>query len=371
MYRRKSIVQVSQILVGIIILISFSSQIHGLNQDVEQPVDDEGREIIYSTSFEEDWGRNQINQYVSPSEWTIKGITSSHQDENQRLTHYWSKMDNEFSYIHDYWPYSPLSPPFVESGNYSVCIWGNDGNGEPSYQEDQSDEWLISPALDFSSYYDLSLQFWSIYVPTQQITIPFPYRVFVDNSYFIKASMDNGETWKKIADLRETRFTFGVNQFYDVYNNFDEPIILDLDSVKAKDLVRIAWHYKYPGNGTADLWIIDNVTITGRYDSIIPEVEIVKPEQNQLYVSDNHQFDIDGKTIIIGSMNVKVDPTDEGTGTSYVEFYIDDTLVHTDEEYPFSWQWRSLGFKSYSLKTIAYDHAGNANEDVIEVIKLL
>mgnify|MGYP006292230067 CR=1 FL=1 len=330
----------------------------------------EETQTIYSTSFEQEWTDSQISQYISPTEWFINGMCSGFQKDHMNLTHYWSKVEKNFSYVHTFWPYSPLHPPFARSGQFSAGIWGNDGNQEPEIQKDQSDEWLISPEFDFTSYYDITLQFWSIYVPNQQITIPFPYRIEVDNQYLVKLSDDDGNTWKTIADLRESRFRYGVNQRYDVYNNFDHPITLDLDKVKGKDNIRIGWHYYYEGNGTSDLWIIDDVSIQGKYDSFAPDINIIAPNENNLYLFNRYTFPLDGNTIIIGPVDIKVDPTDEGTGTKLVKFYVDGQLTFTDETYPFSWQWSKTGFGKQTVTAVAYDYAGNSNEASFSAIKL-
>jgi len=328
-------------------------------------------QLIYSTGFEEKWMQTQINQYIAPSDWIIQGMCSGYKENNQELTHYWSKVERDFSYTHTYWKNSPLNSPFVHSGEFAAGIWGNDGYKEPAYQGDQSDEWLISPSFDFSQYYDITLEFWSIYVPTQRITMPFPYTISVDNTYLIKTSVDDGDTWNTIADLKESRFRVGVNQIQDVYNDFDEPITLNLDKLKAKNNVRIGWHYQYAGNGTNDLWIIDDVSIHAKFDSYSPDIDITKPKENNLYLFNDNSYPIQDKTILIGPTEVKADPTDTGTGTRLVKFYIDNSLMHTDEEYPFSWEWKKLGCGKYTIKTVAVDYAGNSNEASLSVIKIL
>ena len=48
-----------------------------------------------------------------------------------------------------------------------------------------------------------------------------------------------------------------------------------------------------------------------------------------------------------------------------VEFYIDNELVATDTDFPFSWTWdEKTAFKSeYDIKVIAYDDMGNTASD--------
>ena len=53
---------------------------------------------------------------------------------------------------------------------------------------------------------------------------------------------------------------------------------------------------------------------------------------------------------------------DDFSGPSHVEFYLDDTLVYTDYNYPFEWSW--IGTGKHTLKTIGFDIAGNYVEEI-------
>jgi hypothetical protein len=362
------------IIIFIILSLPVITQGSSLNQ-IENPIGNSGslnnNHIVLSMDFEDNWISNSLSTYAAPDNWVIQGICKGFRENNIQLTHYWSQINRDFFYTHTFWESSFVKDPFVYSGNYAASIWGNDGYMESELQGDRSDEWLITPELDFSSYYNITLSFWSTYVPTQWYTLPFPILISVDNQYLIKTSVDNGESWKKIADLRDASYKFGVNYVNDVYNNFDQQIHINLDSLSGRDNVRLAWHYLYDGNATSDLWILDDIIIRADYDSFAPHIEIVKPVKDNLYFLDAKVIPMIGKTIAIGPVDIIVDPTDKGTGTAFVEFYKNDKLQYTDSEYPFSWNWNNPGFGSSTIRTVAYDYAGNSNEDHINIFKVL
>ncbi|RLF46852.1 MAG: T9SS C-terminal target domain-containing protein, partial [Thermoplasmata archaeon] len=50
-----------------------------------------------------------------------------------------------------------------------------------------------------------------------------------------------------------------------------------------------------------------------------------------------------------------------------VEFYIDDKLMETVYDMPFSWKWEDASPFTHTIKVIAYDSAGNSASDEREV----
>ena len=326
------------------------------------------KQIVLSMDFEDEWLKNQYNTYPTPSNWIIEGITQGHQENHQKLTHYWSRTDKNFTYTHTNWESSPISQPYARSGDGAAIIWGNDGYQETGSPSDRSDEWLISPSIDLSSYYNITLTFWSIYVPNQWISMPFPKFIGVENNYLIKTSVDDGNSWQKVADLRN--YMYGVNCGSDVYNKYDQPIRLELKTLSGVENSLIAWHYKYDGNGKSDLWAIDDIVIEGNKDEIPPFIEIIKPKEDNIYILDAKVIPMLGKTIIVGPFDVIVDPTDQGTGTSYVEFYKNNQLVHTDFDYPYSWNWDTFSFGTATIRAVAYDYSGNFNDESITLYKI-
>jgi len=353
------------------LLITLSIQGSGLmqiSQDIETTHKGIEKQIVLSMDFEDEWLKPQDSIFPVPSDWVIDGITQGHQENNEKLTHYWSRVDKDFSYTHTNWESSPISQPYVNNGDCAAIIWGNDGYQETGLPPDRSDEWLITPPIDFSSYYNITLKFWSIYVPDQWIAMPFPKFIGVDNDYLIKTSVDDGKSWQKIADLRN--YMYGVNCGSDVYNHYDQPIVLELKYLSGVDNGLIAWHYQYDGSGISDLWAIDDIVIEAIKDEISPQIEIIRPKEDNIYILDAKVIPMLGKTIIIGPFDVVVDPTDQGTGTSYVEFYKNDQLVFTDFDFPYSWNWNQISFGRSTIRAVAYDCAGNFNDESITLYKL-
>lgn len=88
-------------------------------------------------------------------------------------------------------------------------------------------------------------------------------------------------------------------------------------------------------------------------DTIAPTVKITSPINSSKLI---------GKTLI------KVDATDN-TGIEKVEFYAGDTLLETDKESPYQYEWNIYSSKPGAniLKAVAIDTAGNKAEDDINI----
>jgi len=76
------------------------------------------------------------------------------------------------------------------------------------------------------------------------------------------------------------------------------------------------------------------------------------------------------KSFVIGDIEIIVNANDSTSGVTRVEFYIDDKLEVSDGSVPYSWKWTELNlFLSHTIKTVAYDAAGNSVNDEIIVRK--
>ncbi|MBN2603126.1 MAG: hypothetical protein JXA91_03220 [Candidatus Thermoplasmatota archaeon] len=93
-----------------------------------------------------------------------------------------------------------------------------------------------------------------------------------------------------------------------------------------------------------------------------PNIQILKPEDG-LYINNKKIFE-GQSTLVLGSINISCDVTDEETGVASVEIYIDDELKTIRENPPYSWMWNEQVFGQYNIKIVAYDYAGN--KDTIE-----
>jgi len=93
------------------------------------------------------------------------------------------------------------------------------------------------------------------------------------------------------------------------------------------------------------------------------KIQIVKPKDNAIYLR-NRELKIKLRnTIIIGSIDVEVEVTND---IIKVEYYINDELKHTDSEPPFEWKWNERSLFRKTLKVKAYD-GNNWSDDEINV----
>jgi len=90
-------------------------------------------------------------------------------------------------------------------------------------------------------------------------------------------------------------------------------------------------------------------------DDIPPSVVISSPEE---------------QSCIMGITVVSVDAYDNETAIVKVEFYLNETLVFTDYDYPYEYVWNTTECPDgvYTIKVIAYDLAGNVAEHEVMVV---
>lgn len=115
-------------------------------------------------------------------------------------------------------------------------------------------------------------------------------------------------------------------------------------------------------NGGYDIWLVKTA------DFISPNASIEKPVYGQFYIGNQARFSLPW-TVVIGGVMVEVAADDLETGIDRVEFYVDGILYDTKTVYPYQWYWDLSGFGRFDLKIIAYDYAGNRDEESIEVLK--
>ena len=93
------------------------------------------------------------------------------------------------------------------------------------------------------------------------------------------------------------------------------------------------------------------------------KVEIVKPENNTIYLM-NRKINIKSmKILAFGHIDIKVKATDD---VEKVAFYIDDELEYVDTERPFEWRWNGRAFfKGAIIRTKTYIYSEDF--DIIRV----
>ena len=53
----------------------------------------------------------------------------------------------------------------------------------------------------------------------------------------------------------------------------------------------------------------------------------------------------------------------------YVDFYIDDILMNTDDVFPYEWNWYETDFFKHTIKVVGYDNLENRVEDKLIIWK--
>lgn len=91
-----------------------------------------------------------------------------------------------------------------------------------------------------------------------------------------------------------------------------------------------------------------------------PEVRVEKPKEGYLYLQNKEIFPLPlGMTVVLGGIEMEVYASDNESGVSKVEFYVDGTLKFTDEEAPYLYIWDERAFFTHKIEVKAYDEAGN------------
>lgn len=166
----------------------------------------------------------------------------------------------------------------------------------------------------------------------------------LNGTIWIQYSDDNGTTWNEIV--------YNINNTEEY--NWITTIVSDgsyLIMVNATD---------YAGNtdsNESSSFIIDNTK---------PIINLERP-RGYLYIFDRKiiplLFD---RTMIIGSITIEVNATDNLSGIDKVEFFIDEESKYNDTTSPYNWSWDETAFFRHSIKVVAYDEAGNEAIDEIE-----
>ena len=198
--------------------------------------------------------------------------------------------------------------------------------------------------------------------------------------YIIYVKYDaSKKNWPPVADaggpyagkIRED-ITFDGSGSYDVDGNIASYSWNFGDETTAEG-VTVVHHYSLEGKFTVRLMVTDSEGESDVDETVVyvdespPTVEIVRPKERFLYILDMEMMSLFFKTRIIGEITIEADADDMISEISKVEFYLDDELMETDYEWPYRWLWSKSSFGNHLLKVIAYDSAGNAASDEMNV----
>jgi len=104
----------------------------------------------------------------------------------------------------------------------------------------------------------------------------------------------------------------------------------------------------------------------------LPNVKITMPEKRTFYLNFKDRIIFQCHflfIIIIGKTNIEVEASDEISGISKVEIYIDGELRYIDISEPYKWTWDEKSFFRHRITVIGYDNAGNQEITEIKVRK--
>jgi len=103
-------------------------------------------------------------------------------------------------------------------------------------------------------------------------------------------------------------------------------------------------------------------------DTKPPEVTIKKPISNSLYIKNKKLIGFP-TTLIIGSIDVIVDASDDDSGVASVAFLLNNKIQLNVTTPPYTWVWGNRSFGRYTILVEAYDVVGNNATDEITVWK--
>ncbi|HWR26835.1 MAG TPA: PQQ-binding-like beta-propeller repeat protein [Candidatus Thermoplasmatota archaeon] len=135
----------------------------------------------------------------------------------------------------------------------------------------------------------------------------------------------------------------------------------DFGDGNTSDELAPTYIYSFAGNYSATFTVIDgdgnssNDTATVHIDKAPFTVSFTKPKKG-LYINDKRIIPLPNKVYAIGPITFEVlvsEPEIER-----VEFYIDDILMSTDTEQPYSWTWDTMTFSKHHVAVYAYDKTG-------------
>ena len=111
------------------------------------------------------------------------------------------------------------------------------------------------------------------------------------------------------------------------------------------------------------------VTVIPLEDTTPPEVKITKPLVNCLYLRNRllRSFPV---SLIIGSIDVAADASDDDSGVASVAFLLNGVLQTNVTAPPYVWVWDQRVFGRFTIVVEAFDGAGNKASDEVVVWKL-
>ncbi|MBC7128880.1 MAG: DUF4430 domain-containing protein [Thermoplasmatales archaeon] len=150
----------------------------------------------------------------------------------------------------------------------------------------------------------------------------------------------------------------------------DEPLPwIGADKYEVKENDTVDWFYGDFSSNPSDCELLIRIHVHLEMDELPPNVEIIKPKGG-LYIFGRQVISFPGFSVVLGEINVEANANDLQCEIEKVEFYLNNNLIHKDEEEPYEWLFDG-GKGKFNLKAIAYDMAGNEGSDEIVLFKVV
>jgi len=99
-------------------------------------------------------------------------------------------------------------------------------------------------------------------------------------------------------------------------------------------------------------------------DNTLPAIVITRPGPG-IYFMDSMRLLPFTYPLIFGQITIRVDATDNGSGISQVEFYLDNILKGNVSKAPYEFLWDEAAIGFFTLEVKAYDKVGHTNNDIM------
>jgi hypothetical protein len=178
------------------------------------------------------------------------------------------------------------------------------------------------------------------------------YESYIDPDDSSNATLSiDGDDDGKIDHFIDTDKNGLPNRYWDP----DDDILCDVVLKDIDNDGTLEWIYDSDGDGRPDRYYDDGKIYP--YNEEEPFVEIVKPEKYYLYKNGvKRRYAL--RTIVIGPIEVQVNASES---VREVEFYVDEELMHIDNETPYTWNWSSSPLGKCRLEVIGYDDFGRSS----------
>lgn len=242
--------------------------------------------------------------------------------------------------------YGSSDPPTNNHGRaYAVTFGNGSGPGWPMFRHDCFHSGCYSPFSNQPPMMD-------------NITGPLYGKPGVDYTFCIQATDPNNDTIFCLWNWDDS----SNNTWIGPFSSGDKICVTHMWLNEGIYRIRVKLKDKY---GEESEWLEGFLICI---DGTSPDVELLKPQQDSLYIF-NKWIKSWPVTTIFGKITLEVEVFDNMSGMSYVHFYIDNNLKANITTQPYEWIWEKRVFFLHTIQVTAFDIAGNNASKQLLVLK--